>query len=237
MFRTNKASFNANVQKEEMGITQLSTSVLTNVGVYNLYKTLTADFSYSEKKSFYCSISKMEITYNGIEKHLYSEKNRIHIYLTKGNDKRLINYILEQFPNIEKASELLSSKKEVAKIKKQEFSKEEKINNAPFIKMVEYEEPKYDYEYCNGYPNQNFIGIIGKNGETIEIDFNAHEELFDPKSGEIRNYPVAHAFNLYTENHENLTYKHKCKNRAEPDTDVGVRPDAKTEFNRTVKRS
>ncbi len=114
MFRTNKASFNANVQKEEMGITQLSTSVLTNVGVYNLYKTLTADFSYSEKKSFYCSISKMEITYNGIEKHLYSEKNRIHIYLTKGNDKRLINYILEQFPNIEKASELLSSKKEVA---------------------------------------------------------------------------------------------------------------------------
>ena len=28
-----------------------------------------------------------------------------------------------------------------------------------------------------------------------------------------------------------------CKNRAEPDTDVGVRPDAKTEFNRTVKRS
>ena len=31
--------------------------------------------------------------------------------------------------------------------------------------------------------------------------------------------------------------KSVCKNRAEPDTDVGVRPDAKTEFNRTVKRS
>ena len=30
--------------------------------------------------------------------------------------------------------------------------------------------------------------------------------------------------------------KSYCKNRAEPDTDVGVRPDAKTEFNRTVKR-
>ncbi|MDK2091236.1 hypothetical protein [Aliarcobacter butzleri] len=29
----------------------------------------------------------------------------------------------------------------------------------------------------------------------------------------------------------------KCKNRSELDTNVGVRPDAKTEFNRTVKRS
>ena len=28
-----------------------------------------------------------------------------------------------------------------------------------------------------------------------------------------------------------------CKNRSELDTNVGVRPDAKTEFNRTVKRS
>ena len=28
-----------------------------------------------------------------------------------------------------------------------------------------------------------------------------------------------------------------CKNRSKPDTNVGVRPDAKTEFNRTVKRS
>lgn len=36
---------------------------------------------------------------------------------------------------------------------KQELSKEEKINNAPLIKMAEYEEPRYDYEYCNGYPN------------------------------------------------------------------------------------
>ena len=30
---------------------------------------------------------------------------------------------------------------------------------------------------------------------------------------------------------------YQCKNRSNPDTDVGVRPDAKTEFNRTVKRS
>jgi hypothetical protein len=28
-----------------------------------------------------------------------------------------------------------------------------------------------------------------------------------------------------------------CKNRSNPDTNVGVRPDTKTEFNRTVKRS
>ena len=36
---------------------------------------------------------------------------------------------------------------------------------------------------------------------------------------------------------ENFSINTECKNRAEPDTDVGVRPDAKTEFNRTVKRS
>ena len=29
----------------------------------------------------------------------------------------------------------------------------------------------------------------------------------------------------------------ECKNRSNPDTNVGVRPDTKTEFNRTVKRS
>ena len=28
----------------------------------------------------------------------------------------------------------------------------------------------------------------------------------------------------------------KCKNRSKPDNDARVRPDAKTEFNRTVKR-
>ena len=37
-------------------------------------------------------------------------------------------------------------------------------------------------------------------------------------------------------NKNNLTFTN-CKNRSKPDTNVGVRPDAKTEFNRTVKRS
>ena len=34
-----------------------------------------------------------------------------------------------------------------------------------------------------------------------------------------------------------INYVINCKNRSKPDTNVGVRPDAKTEFNRTVKRS
>ena len=43
----------------------------------------------------------------------------------------------------------------------------------------------------------------------------------------------------FIENSNNIIFTGftRCKNRAEPDTDVGVRPDAKTEFNRTVKRS
>lgn len=36
---------------------------------------------------------------------------------------------------------------------------------------------------------------------------------------------------------KNFLKEETCKNRSELDTNVGVRPDAKTEFNRTVKRS
>ena len=35
---------------------------------------------------------------------------------------------------------------------------------------------------------------------------------------------------------EENTYYINCKNRSKPDNDARVRPDAKTEFNRTVKR-
>ena len=44
---------------------------------------------------------------------------------------------------------------------------------------------------------------------------------------------------IYLNGKEDLTTntKNNCKNRSKPDTNVGVRPDAKTEFNRTVKRS
>jgi hypothetical protein len=35
---------------------------------------------------------------------------------------------------------------------------------------------------------------------------------------------------------EKLEEIEECKNRSKPDNDARVRPDAKTEFNRTVKR-
>ena len=39
---------------------------------------------------------------------------------------------------------------------------------------------------------------------------------------------------IYLNGKEDLTTN--CKNRSKPDNDARVRPDAKTEFNRTVKR-
>lgn len=209
IFYSKAASFLANPQEQVVAITQLSTQVTIHVDVKVAWSLFDTDFSEVNKKTLYCPKAKMEIIL-GSNGHFRSDSHIINTNLKAAQISELKKYILFHFPNIDKASEVISTpKQEVAKIKKQEISKEEKINNAPLIKMAEYEEPRYDYEYCNGYPNHNFIGIIGKNGETIEIDFNAHEELFDPKSGNIKNYPVAHAFNLYDENHENLANRNK----------------------------
>lgn len=52
---------------------------------------------------------------------------------------------------------------------------------------------------------------------------------------EIRN----EIFKMQRANFHKLKERHKdcdCKNRSKPDNDARVRPDAKTEFNRTVKR-
>ena len=51
--------------------------------------------------------------------------------------------------------------------------------------------------------------------------------------------PDAMKVSTYTTGSSNDRYTNvaNCKNRSKPDTNVGVRPDAKTEFNRTVKRS
>ena len=209
IIQTDTATFVVDIPNQVVVITQLSRKAIAEVDAYILLSLLRTDFSEVNKKSLYCSKANRTLTL-GANMHLRTNGHDVNTTLKGDTCKELIQCITGSFPNIEKTSELLSApNQEVETAKKQELSKEEKINNAPLIKMAEYEEPRYDYEYCNGYPNHNFIGIIGKNGETIESDFKAHEELFDPKNGEIRNYPVAHAFNLCTENHENLAYKHK----------------------------
>jgi len=206
---TNKTTFVIKRQERVIEATQLLTGVITKVDVNTFLSFLKKFLNSMSKTKTYCSKAKIELAL-GKNLHLSNTSNKINTYLTPDLIRELIDYIRMEFPDIEKTSELLSSKEqEVPTAKKQELSKEEKIKQAPLINTAEYEEPHYDYEYCNGYPNQNFIGILGKNGETIEIDFNAHENLFDPKNGGVRNYPVAHAFNLYDENHENLAYRYK----------------------------
>ncbi|MGJ0315408.1 hypothetical protein NG754_02610 [Aliarcobacter cryaerophilus] len=209
MLQTKKATFVADTKEQVVAITQLSTQITTKVDAYSLLSLIRTDLSEIKKKTIFCSKANMPLSL-GANAHLSSAPDDINTYLNNGFIEKLEKYILDSFPDIEKTSEPLSApNQEVETAKKQELSKEEKINNAPLIKMAEYEEPRYDYEYCNGYPNHNFIGIIGKNGEIIEIDFNAHENLFDPKSGNIKNYPVAHAFNLYDENNQNLANRNK----------------------------
>ncbi|WP_323595746.1 thermonuclease family protein [Aliarcobacter butzleri] len=68
------------------------------------------------------------------------------------------------------------------------------------------------------------VHLLTDNKEKIKIRLN---DIDAPESKQ--------AFgNKSKENLKNYIY---CKNRSELDTNVGVRPDAKTEFNRTVKRS
>jgi hypothetical protein len=209
IFYSKAASFFANPQEQVVAITQLSTQVTIHVDVEVAWSLFDTDFREIDKKILYCPKAKMEIIL-GSNGHFRSDSHIINTNLKPAQISELKKYILFHFPNIDKASEVISTpKQKVATVKKQELSKEKRIQNLPFIKMTEYEEPYYDNEYCNGYPSHNFIGIIGKNGETIEIDFNAHENLFDPKNGEVKNYPVAHAYNLYDENHENLAHKNK----------------------------
>jgi hypothetical protein len=207
--QTKTARFLANPPKEVVDITQLSSAVTTHLDVKVTWSLLDTDYSKVDKKSLYCSKANMEITL-GANGHLRSSNHIINTYLNPSQVNELKQYILFNFPDINKVSEILTTQKSgVSTVKKQELSREDKIKKFKFLEMAVYEEPYYDNEYCNGYPNHNFIGIIGKNGETIEIDFNAHENLFDPISGDIKNYPVAHAFNLYDENHENLAHRNK----------------------------
>jgi len=201
------AKFIANTEENVVEITQLKTEVITKVDIGNLLTVLKTDISQTGKTSLYCSKAKMEITL-GSNFHLRTSLNSVNTYLTKGFDQQLLSYIETMFPNIDKVDKILSISEQKTHIpKKEELSKEKKTKKIPIIKMEEYFEPNYDDANCNGYPNINFIGIKGNHGETVEISFKAHEDLFDPYGGINKNYLVGNGFNLYDNNRKNLAYE------------------------------
>lgn len=205
MIKTNTANLVANKNNNVIEITQISTDKTTNVDIYNFYTLLEKHHLANNKNSIYCSTAKMEITL-GSNGHLRSAANIINTYLNAQIIKDLKEYILEEFPDIKKSSKILSDNDSVSKTHKNDnASKQNKINSLPIIEYAEYEEPHYDDTNCNGYPDTDFLGIIGKNGETIEISFEKNDELFAPQNKRVtKNYIVGSNFNLYNQDGENL---------------------------------
>lgn len=195
MIKTKKAIFIANTKEKVIVTTQLSTGVTTKLDPHTLFTLLNVNFTLIDKKSIYCSKAKLEVTF-GNNMHLRTIPNAINVYLTKGYAKKLKEYILDSFPNIEKYSNTNNP------------SKEERLNSLPFIKLAEYEEPYYDDANVHGYHLDSFIGIIGKNGETIEIPFEKNDKLFAPSNGiSAKEFIIGSDFNLFNQDRENLAYR------------------------------
>ena len=69
------------------------------------------------------------------------------------------------------------------------------------------------------------LKVINQYQQYIDIATNKElEKLFGTKKEDIIDY------------YKGNILEKECKNRSKPDNDARVRPDAKTEFNRTVKR-
>jgi hypothetical protein len=105
MFQTQKATFVANLKENVVEITQLLSSKTEKVAPEILLSLLQYKFIYGKKCiTKFCSKGRINISF-GSNKHLYS--SILNIYLTKGLDKQLVEYILDKFNNTKKPSETL----------------------------------------------------------------------------------------------------------------------------------
>ncbi len=121
-------------------------------------------------------------------------------------------------------------------LEKLELFAEESENKVGFWKAREYYQAvRTWYRKMSNYENVNRLTvniaeIFVKEAEHQKNLHMAAAKFYENAIQEYRLIPVKdrESFNVD---------KRICKNRSKPDTNVGVRPDAKTEFNRTVKRS
>jgi len=205
MLKNKTAEYIAKPQESLIEITQLKSNTTIKVGAYTLLLLLKNDFAKQGKYSIFCPVAGTELTL-GSNMHLRTKSNEINTYLTKEFKQQLIKHILDNFPNIEKSSKILSEDSILVKSsKKNNLSIKERLDALPLLEFAFYEEPYYDDANCNGYHMQDFIGVIGKNDEIIEISFQKNDELFAPRNGKYtKNFIVGSNFNLYNQNRENL---------------------------------
>lgn len=197
---TEKARFN--IGEEVVEIIQLKDGVSTIVDSHVLNRILKYDFKDNNKIIGYCPKSNLKISYSIPNFHLVIGSNDVNVCLKKNNNnEKILTCLSKNYSNIKKTSItpiLPQSQKNIKQITKA-------IKSPPIIKYAEYEEPHYDDANCNGYPDIDFLGIIGKSGETIEISFRKNDELFAPRDNRTsKDHIVSSGFNLYNQDRENL---------------------------------
>jgi hypothetical protein len=105
MLINNSATFVANSTNGTIEITQLEDNTTTQVDAFTLLQLL--EHNDSNVTSGYCHKCNMRLSYNRKIFHLYSYPQVINTYLTRGFDRQLKQYILDNFKDVEKVSEAI----------------------------------------------------------------------------------------------------------------------------------
>ena len=204
ILKSKKATYVANAQEQVVELTQ--SQITTPVGASKLLFAVEYDFIKNNRKSIsvYCDKANLTITY-GSNGHLRTNGHAINTYLLDGFDKILVKWIKNNFNIIHEQSQVLPNTQISETLNTLEYVTTTDRESTPILELAEYEEPHYDDANCNGYPMMDFLGIIGKKDETIEISFHKNDKLFAPSNGKsTKEYIVGSDFNLYDQNGENL---------------------------------
>lgn len=107
----NSATFVANSVNGTIEITQLENNTTTQVDALVLLQLL----GHNDRNIHveHCHKCNMPIKYNTKNFHLYIYPNIVNTYLTKGFDRELKEYILENFKSIDKTSNISSTSKAI----------------------------------------------------------------------------------------------------------------------------
>jgi hypothetical protein len=104
MPKNNSATFVANSTYGTIEITQLEDNTTTQVDTFTLLQLL--EYNDNNVTSKYCHKCNMNISYNSKNFHLYSYPPDINTYLTRGFDRELKQYILDELKDVEITSDI-----------------------------------------------------------------------------------------------------------------------------------
>ena len=106
MLKNKSATFGANNINGTIEITQLENNTTTHFDAFVLLQLL--EDNDNNVTSRYCHKGNIDLSYNRKNFHLYSYPQAINTYLTRGFDRQLKQYILDNFKDIEKATGISS---------------------------------------------------------------------------------------------------------------------------------